>query len=97
MRYRPYAQSKLQEIAVWRNLSHSHVLKFLGANIFSKPPFAISPYCANGNALMYLQSPGRVADKVCLVGYLTPIAALFCSDCWDTAARCGCRNGILVR
>jgi hypothetical protein len=78
-RYRLW-QSKLQEIALWCNLSHPHVLKLIGANIFSRPPFAVSPYCINGNALAYLQSRGRAADKVCLVGYLAPIAVLFCSD-----------------
>jgi hypothetical protein len=63
-----FVQNKLQEIAVWRNLAHRHVLPFLGANVHARAPYVVSPYCANGNALDYLRKGSNdVIDKVCLV------------------------------
>jgi hypothetical protein len=63
-----FVQSKLQEIAVWRNLAHKHILPFLGANVHTRKPYVVSPYCANGNALDYLKKGSNdVIDKFCLV------------------------------
>ena len=57
-----------QEIAVWRNLAHDHVLQFLGANAFGEHPYVVSPYCRNGNALNYLKDDSNsTVDKVLLV------------------------------
>ncbi|KAF7973138.1 hypothetical protein HWV62_16188 [Athelia sp. TMB] len=43
------------EAMIWSKLKHPHILQFLGANIWDKRPFIMTPHLKNGNARDYLE------------------------------------------
>lgn len=45
----------LQEIKLWRNLTHDNVVPFYGANHRKEPFFIVSKYAANGEFIPYLK------------------------------------------
>lgn len=51
---------------MWRSFNHPNIHPFLAAAPFETPAFTVSPFCANGNALEYLQKNPK-ADKLQIV------------------------------
>ncbi|KAF9232651.1 kinase-like domain-containing protein [Melanogaster broomeanus] len=47
-------QALEQEIEIWRELRHDHIVPFYGASTLSSPPYIVSRYMKNGNLVQYL-------------------------------------------
>ncbi|KAF9232642.1 kinase-like domain-containing protein [Melanogaster broomeanus] len=58
-------QTLEQEIEIWSELRHDHIVPFYGASTLSSPPYIVSRYMRNGNLVQHLtRKPGTNRMKL---------------------------------
>ncbi|KAF9232654.1 kinase-like domain-containing protein, partial [Melanogaster broomeanus] len=55
-----------QEIEIWSELRHDHIVPFYGASTLASPPYIVSRYMKNGNLVQYL-SKNPAANRMKLL------------------------------
>lgn len=58
-----YHQVIQQEVEIWRELDHEHILKFIGACPVAEKPFMVCEMKANGDVLTYLRKNPNASKR----------------------------------
>lgn len=67
-----YHQVIQQEVEIWRELDHEHILKFIGACPVAEKPFMVCEMKANGDVLTFLRkNPNASKRKIVSIIYPT--------------------------